>query len=250
MNSAIYLGAVRHRRFSPSTHNFSYPLYMLALDLDELELVENKVNIFSSKKFSPLRFKRNDYIGDFDLSLKQAVLNKVNQLKLEQLPEQRSQEQVKVSHQIDKVIMFGQVRCFGIYFSPVNFFFCYQDGKPVYMLAEVRNTPWNQRHCYLIDLANPAETEKQFHVSPFMDLDMVYRWKIDPPDRFLKIHIENWREDCLFDATLRMKREKLNNQTIKKILLQWPLMTLSIFKNIYIQAFKLYRKKVPFYSHT
>ena len=173
MNSAIYLGAVRHRRYTPSEHRFSYPMYMLALDLDEIELVESQINVFSSKKFRPLRFNRNDYLGDFDLPLKQAVMNKIDELGGD-------------SAAINKVIMLGQVRCFGLYFSPVNFFFCYQGNEAVYMLAEVRNTPWNERHCYLVDINEPKQTKKQFHVSPFMELDMDYRWQIKPPQDFLK----------------------------------------------------------------
>jgi len=237
MNSAIYLGAVRHRRYTPSEHRFSYPMYMLALDLDEIELVESQINVFSSKKFRPLRFNRNDYLGDFDLPLKQAVMNKIDELGGD-------------SAAINKVIMLGQVRCFGLYFSPVNFFFCYQGNEAVYMLAEVRNTPWNERHCYLVDINEPKQTKKQFHVSPFMDLDMDYRWQIKPPQDFLKVHIENWKKELWFDATLRLKRQTLTNKNIKTVLFQWPLMTFIILKNIYLQAFKLYKKKVPFYSHS
>ena len=77
-----------------------------------------------------------------------------------------------------RVLLLGNVRCMGFYFSPVNFYFCYRQGEARYLLAEVSNTPWNERHYYLLDLAALAPHDKDFHVSPFMGLAMRYHWRI------------------------------------------------------------------------
>ncbi len=235
-NSAVYIGKVHHMRYSPTEHGFSYPMYMLGLDLDELDELDRNLRFFGANRFAALSFRRSDYLDASELSLKQAVLEKVDQLGGD-------------SSVIESVLLLGQVRCFGIYFSPVNFFFCYQQGKPRYMLAEVHNTPWNERHCYLVDVENPQQTKKDFHVSPFMGMDMQYHWRIEHSDDHILVHIENWQQDKLFDATLSVQQHALTSTSLWSVLKQWPVMTLTILKGIYWQALKLFIKKVPYHSH-
>jgi DUF1365 family protein len=234
--SAVYIGRVRHRRLAIAEHHFSYPLYMLGLDLDEIERIDERFRPFSSESFNLLSFRRSDYLGNRHIPLKQAVLEKVSQLGGE-------------IHNIDRVLMLGQVRCLGFYFSPVNFFFCFAGEQPVNVLAEVRNTPWNERHCYLVTPGQAASCKKEFHVSPFMGLDMHYHWKIDYREKRILIHIENWKDEKLFDATLALKKNCFNQQSLELILKQWPIMSLSILRGIYWQAIRLFQKRVPFYSH-
>lgn len=236
INSAIFTGRVRHRRHTVTDHYFSYPMYMMGLDLDEVDQVAKRFRLFSNGRFNLLNFRRSDYLGDPKLPLKQAVTEKVNELS----PQATA---------IDQVYMLGQVRCLGLYFSPVNFFFCYQDGKPKWMLAEVHNTPWNERHCYLVNIANPEHSKKEFHVSPFMSLDMHYRWRIKLQDQRILVHIENWNEQKLFDATLALKKNPLSQKVLLATLRQWPVMTFTILRGIYWQAIKLFGKRVPYYSH-
>ncbi len=236
MNSAFYLGKVRHRRFEPKNHEFNYPIYLTALDLDEIEHIEKKHWWFSTSGFAPLKFQRKNYLPEGTSNLKNAVIDKAKKLGGD------------ISN-IDQVIMLGNLTCFGIYFSPVNFFFCYEKGSAKYLLAEVRNTPWNERHCYLVNLDNPTPNKKSFHVSPFMDLNMEYRWQVREPEKFTRVHIENWRNSLLFDATFAAKRYEFSKSSVTKVLLQWPFMTVSILKGIYWQALKLILKGIRYVQH-
>ena len=238
INSCIGLGHVRHRRHTPTDHRFSYPLYMLRLDLDELELLNKTHWSFGVNRFAPLSFYRKDYLDDKETPLKQAVIEKSEALGADK-------------NVIDRVEMVGQARCFGWYFSPVNFYFCYQKDQCRYMLAEVRNTPWYQRHCYLVDLDNPEPSEKDFHVSPFMDMAMKYHWHIKQTPEKALIHIENRRDqgERVFDASLQLAYQPFSKSVLKAALLQWPMMTFTVMKGIYWQAFKLWRKAVPYQPH-
>lgn len=233
---SLFVGDVRHRRFSPVEHQLSYPIFMPCIDLDKILAVEKSVWGFGRKWWHWARFKRSDYLGEGDL--KHAVFDKVKELTGE-----------TVEGSVKAVI---HLRYLGIYFSPVNFYYVYnKEGEWRYLLAEVSNTPWNQRHYYAIPAFDQTlwRHGKAFHVSPFNPIDQDYVWRLKPLGRKLSIHLECHRDQKEFDATLSMGKQALTSRVLLKHLIKTPLMAVKMLIGIYWQAFKLWCKGAPFYSH-
>lgn len=208
--------------------------------MDELPELLQKGGWFGAKWFNPLRFVEKDYVLGEPKQLKLRIAEKVQELggdwglQLDQ----------------EKVTLLVQCRCFGLYFSPVNFYFCYdQKGQCKYMLAEVSNTPWNKRHFYLVDMKVQADSQKAFHVSPFMAMDMRYHWQVKPPEQSVAVKIENYQQQKVFCAAMALKKQAFDSKHLAKTLMSQPMMTAKIVLGIYFQALKLFIKRVPFIGH-
>ena len=236
--SAIYTGMVHHQRFVPKVHRFNYRIYLYWLKLSELEQLDASVKGFSTKKkgFSAVKFLRSDYLGPPEQTLEASVLERMSELTGSQLH--------------GDIFFLGQVRTFGWYFSPVNFYYLKNaEGVYSHMLAEVSNTPWNKRHYYLVDLAKQEDCQKAFHVSPFNPMDMTYQWKIKQPDENLRLHLSCIKQQKHFEAALNMQRQPLTTKTLRGALLGIPSMTLKTVAGIYWQATKLFFKRIPIHMH-
>ena len=238
MQSGIYTGNVFHKRSVPKVHEFNYRIYLFWLKLKELDTLSASVKGFGVDKsgFSVVNFKREDYLGDRDIDLESAVLTKMNTL-----------SSVTIT---GDVYMLGQVRTFGLYFSPVNFFYVRnQNGLFTHMLAEVSNTPWNKRHYYLVDLETQDNCDKAFHVSPFNPMDMQYKWKIQQPADTLTLNLSCYKQTKHFEAAINMQKKPLNTASLRQSMLSIPSMTIKTVVGIYWQAIKLFLKRVPIYTH-
>jgi uncharacterized protein len=245
--SAIYVGELRHRRFVPKPSGFRYPLHMLYLDLDELEHVFEDRWLWSVERRNWAAWHRSDYLGDPSVPLREAVLARV--------------EAAVGERPAGPIRVLTQLRYLGFSFNPVTFYYCFdaRAQRVEAIVAEITNTPWNERHAYV--LARGAATvaangtqrwqfDKDFHVSPFMSMDHRYDWRFSAPGRALVVHMENHREgQRWFDATLTMRRRELDEQMLAKSLLRHPFMTGEVAAAIYWQAAKLWLRGVGFHAH-
>jgi DUF1365 family protein len=242
--SAVYEGTVRHRRSAPTAHRFQYRLFMMYLDLAELPELFDSIPLWSARRPAPARFLRSDYLGDPDLSLDLAVRN---------LIEERSGSRPE-----GPVRLLTHLRTFGYVFNPVSFYYVFAPGEErlEHIVADITNTPWGERHAYVLDVPENAPRThrfrfgKEFHVSPFMSMDLDYDWRFSRPSERLTVHMENRRSGSkFFDATLMLRRREISARSLNLALLRHPFLTGRVIGAIHLQALKLWRKRVPFHSH-
>ena len=246
MNSCLYRGTIRHRRLSPVAHAFRYPLFMCYLELAELPELFDRRWLWSARRPAVAWFRRADYLGDPSVPLDRAVRDLVA-------------ERTGRRH-TGPIRLLTHLRYLGFAMNPVSFYYCYDDaGRAVEaIVAEITNTPWGERHSYVLAPgAGQAEAPvmgfrlaKEFHVSPFLPMDMDYDWKFSAPGRRLAVHMKNLsRKGRVFDATLALRREPITGGALAAALARHPWMTASVAIGIYWQALRLWIKRTPFHNH-
>lgn len=239
--SCAYVGSVRHRRVDPR-HEFSYPLFLPYLDLDELPRVLGATRLWSDRRPALACFRRSDFLGDPAVPLADAVRS-----------EARREPGVTAD---GPVRMLASLRYFGHSFNPVAFYFCFRaDGETLdAVTAEVTNTPWGERHAYTVAAGTgpvvSANLDKAFHVSPLMPMDHLYELRIGEPGERVAVHISSSRHGRpAFDATLSLGRRQLRRGTLDRLLLRYPAMTIRVLAAIYFEAARLRLKGARYHPH-
>jgi DUF1365 family protein len=246
MKSCIYQGTLFHHRYLPRENKFAYKVFFMFLDLAELDQVFDGRWFWSVERANLANFKRSDYLGPVDIPLDLAVRDRA--------------EQVLGERPTGPIRMLTHLRYFGHCFNPVTFYYCYNadDNKVDIIIAEITNTPWRERHSYVLgrkqNLGKGSlkfyRFYKKFHISPFMDMDYRYDWEFKEPGVSFFVHMENSKQDTkYFEATLDMQRQEISGPTLAWVLIRFPAMTLKVLSMIYWQAFRLWLKKTPYYEH-
>ena len=244
LDSCLYEGTVRHRRRGAVCDEFGHRLFMAYLDLDELPELFDGRRLWSARRPALAWFRRADYLGDPDVPLADAVRALVLQ---------------RTGKPADGPIrMLAHLRCFGHCFNPVSFYYCYDAaGQRVRaVVAEVTNTPWGERHAYVLDVEGSASLmsgrfAKELHVSPLMSMDHVYDWRLTEPAERLSVHIESRRPtgESVFDVTLTLRRRELTPRSMAGALARYPFLTVRILARIYGHALRLRIKGARYFPH-
>jgi uncharacterized protein len=241
MHSAIYEGYVWHRRLQPQVHAFQYRLVMFYLDLDEIAQLSALSPWFSAERWNLLSFYRRDYHGAAALPLKQTVLQTIHAATGEDFT--------------GSVRMLANLRNFGFVFNPLTCYYCFDATEQLrFVVAEVTNTPWGERHCYVLPVAADGSCQQQFakamHVSPFMPMALEYCWRSSLPNTALGLSLSLQHDTTtVFSAGLQLERQPFTRQALHRALWRSPWMSLKVVLGIYWQALKLWRKKTPIHPH-
>jgi DUF1365 family protein len=246
MQSRIYTGHVGHQRLTPVGNAFRYSLFFLYLDLAELEQVFAERWLWSMERPNWASFRRSDYFHSSALPLDQAVRDEVaRQLGF---------------RPTGPVRLLTHLRYLGYCFNPISIYYCFAgDGVTLEAyLVEIHNTPWGEEYLRAFDARSSHSDgewhsfrlDKEFHVSPFMPMDIGYDWRFTAPGEQLAVHltsIQNGRE--IFSAFLHLQQQPLTGGNLAGALLRWPFMTAKVIAAIYWQALRLKMKGVPFCPH-
>jgi DUF1365 family protein len=246
VNSRLYAGRIAHRRLGAVRNQFRYALFMAYLDLDELPGLFDGYWLWSARRPALAYFRRADYLGDPDRPLADCVRERIC-TELGQAP-------------AGPIRVLTHLRYFGYCFNPVTFYYCHDsaDGPVKVIVAEITNTPWKERHSYVlpVEAATAGEGpyrfdfEKAFHVSPFMPMQQHYRWRFGEPGERLAVYMENLKDgQRVFDASLDLAARPISSASLAGCLVRFPCMTLTVVAQIYWQALKLLLKKAPFHPH-
>lgn len=244
MESSIYVGTLRHRRSSPVRHEFTYPLFMVFLDIDEIPKLMQVSPFTGYNRWSWASYHERDHFGDPARTLRQRILQAAKQKTVE-IPGGR-------------IFLLTHLRYLGYNFNPVSFFYCYDRAETLKLiLAEVSNTFGETENYWLDSSLSQSEGNsmkfrfpKTFHVSPFMNMSQEYEWTFtNPAERLINQCVSHENGQAIFDSTLKMDRRDWSREQLQRTLIQYPWMTLKVISGIHWEALKLAIKGVPVVHH-
>jgi len=244
MESGFYFGKLRHRRFRPAGHEFTYGLFMACLDIDRIPELMRVSPFLSYNRFNWASFQDRDHFGDASRSLRQRLTQDADAHGI-QLPD-------------GPIFLLTHLRYLGYAFNPISFFYCYDKQNELrVVLAEVNST-FGETHNYWLHPGNELPSNnarhyrcpKELHVSPFMGMNLDYKFTLTPPGDDLVAHMNTLEGgESFFDATLTLRREPWSARSLHRALMAHPWMTVKVIGAIHWQALRLYLKKVPVFTH-
>lgn len=247
--SALYRGSTWHERRQPFRRSFRRRLWLAYVNLDEVASLAVRVPLISQRRWRPVQFRRSDYlvgIGDDPTPL----ADRVRDLVAERTGERPT----------GPVCMLAHLRQWGWCFNPLTLYYCHDTGGVLrWVVAEVTNTPWKERHAYVLPAAADGvhgyETDKLLHVSPFWPMQHRYRFEIPTPGEQLSVRIENLAREgaqageVMHVAGLSLDRSELTRPVLIRCLLRYPFLTHRVSLGIHLHAAVLIMRRARFYSH-
>jgi len=232
MNSCIYNGIITHHRFKPIKHSLKYKTFSLLLDLDEVESLTKKISIFSLNKFNIFSFYNKDHGARDGSSLKQWVLENIKKF--------------NINSNITQIKLLCYPRIFGYVFNPLSIFYCYEENRLKVIFYEVKNT-FNEQHTYIFKIKNNENIEqkckKKFYVSPFMDMETYYNFKLINPNEKLSVFIKQTdKKDIILTATQTGDKKEFTFKQLIFNFIKYPFMTIKIITSIHYEALLLWKK--------
>jgi DUF1365 family protein len=240
--SGLFHGKVVHRRFSPKKHKLNYRIFSLFVDLDSIGELCKKTWMLSFNKFNLISFYEKDY-GDTRGNLKAYIINQVKT----RFP----------NIKIDKIYLLTMPRILGYVFNPLSVYFCYdQYHSLTAVLYEVTNT-FGQRHNYIFDVSESKppiyrhECRKDFYVSPFLEMDLKYKFAVSNPAPVFSLAIHAYKNsDLIVSASQTMTFAELSARNLTGVFTSIPFMTIKVIAGIHLEAFILWLKGVVIVPNT
>jgi uncharacterized protein len=245
--SCLYEGTLGHRRHAAPRDALSHRMRLLYIDLDELPGLFDGRLLWSARRPAIAWFRRADYLGERSTPLAAAVRELV-----------RERTQIELDGPIR---LLTHLRQLGHCFNPVSFYYCFDAaGERVRaVVAEVTNTPWRERHSYVMPVARDrpggvmrGEFAKAMHVSPLMGMDQTYDWRLTEPGERLSVQIRSTRQagdEPVFDATLALRRRELTPRALRRALALDPAPTMRLTAHIYWHALSLRLRGARWHAH-
>jgi DUF1365 family protein len=244
IESALYIGTLRHRRFRPVAHEFTYPLFMSFLNIDRIpELM--KVSPFASyDRWNWTSFDNRDYFGDPRLALRERL--------------RADAEANGIDLPGGRIFLLTHLRYLGYVFNPVSFFYCYDRNDSLSTVLAAVNNTFGEMHNYWLTSRSQVATHngrsyefpKVFHISSFLGMNCTYRFTFSDPATSLVVQTNvSSKEGLLMDSSLKLERRPWSRASLHRVLVQYPFMTLRVIAGIHGQAARLYLKKVPVFDH-
>ncbi len=242
IKSNLFSNTVTHQRFFPFKYKFSYSLTSLYIYYHEIKSLDKNIKFFSYNKFNVFSFYEKDHGYRDNRSLNEFVTDVL------------SANSIKYTKLSFSILCFPRI--LGYVFNPLSVIYCFDGGKLIAVLYEVKNTH-NEQHTYCFAnkyLQNRSlyqhQCKKIFYVSPFIKMNCYYKFSLKQPSKKLSLLIEQFDEqdNKILLASQIGKKINFLGATIIISFIKNPLMTFRVIFGIHYQAFKILLKGGKYYS--